>query len=62
MISPLREKRLLSEQSIYEVSRKTDIDAARISLIERGYKTPRQDEKEKLSKALDCSVDEVFPS
>ncbi|MBI5554805.1 MAG: helix-turn-helix transcriptional regulator [Elusimicrobia bacterium] len=62
MISPLRKKRILSEQSIYEVGKKTGIDTARISLIERGYKLPREDEKKKFAEAIGCSVDEIFTS
>jgi len=61
MISPLREKRFFNELSIYDLSQKTDIDPAKISLIERGYKIPREDEKRKIAKVLGCKVSEVFP-
>jgi transcriptional regulator with XRE-family HTH domain len=61
MISPLRKKRFFDELSIYDLSQKTDIDPAKISLIERGYKIPREDEKMKIAKALGCKVSEVFP-
>lgn len=60
MISPLREKRFFSELSIYDLSQRTGIDPARISLIERGYKVPREDEKKKIAQALDCQVKEIF--
>ena len=61
MISPLREKRFFGELSIYDLSQKTGIDAAKISLIERGYKVPRKDEKEKIARVFDCEVEEIFP-
>jgi len=60
MISPLREKRFFGELSIYDLSQKTGIDPARISLIERGYKNPKQDEKQKLAKVLGCKVEDIF--
>ena len=61
MISPLREKRFFSELSIYDLSQKTGIDPARISLIERHYKAPREDEKVGMAKALNCQVKDIFP-
>ena len=61
MISPLKEKRFFSELSIYDLSQKTGIDPAKISLIERGYKTPRKDEKKKIAKVLGCKVTDIFP-
>ena len=61
MISSLKEKRFFSELTIYDLSKKTGIDPARISLMERGYKIPREDEKEKISTALNCEMTEIFP-
>ena len=61
MISSLRERRFFGELSIYDLSQKTGIDPAKISLIERGYKTPREDEKKKIAKALNCKVTDIFP-
>jgi len=60
MISPLREKRFFKEMSIYDLSVKTGINPARISLMERGYKTPTEEEKKKIAKALGCEVPEIF--
>ena len=60
MISPLREKRFFAELTIYDLNQKTGIDPCRISLIERGYKTPREDEKQKMAKALACKVEDIF--
>lgn len=62
MISPLREKRFFDELTIYDLSQKTGIDPAKISLLERGYKVPREDEKEKIAKALRCKVEDIFPN
>ena len=61
MISHLRQKRFFTQLSIYDVSRMTGIDPGRLSLIERWYKTPRNDEKQKIAKALSCELDEIFP-
>lgn len=60
MVSPLRMKRFIEELTIYDVSAKTGIDPARISLLERGYKTPKEEEKKKLAEALDCTPAELF--
>jgi len=62
MISRMREKRFYAQLSIYEMSKKTGIDPGRISLIERGYKVPRDDEKHKIAKALSVRVEELFPT
>jgi len=61
MISPLREKRFFGELSIYDLGQKTDIDPARISLIERGFKTPKENEKRKIAEILGCKVTDIFP-
>ena len=61
MLSPLRTKRFFNEMSIYDLGKITGIDPARISLIERDYKVPREDEKEKIAQALGCEVEEIFP-
>ncbi len=60
-ISKLREKRFYSQLSIHELGRMTGIDPSKISLIERGYKIPREDEIEKFANALDCLACELFP-
>ena len=61
MISPLRAKRFFAELSIYDLEQKTGIDPARISLLERGYKHAREDEKRRIAEALGCKIAEVFP-
>ncbi|UCC39351.1 MAG: helix-turn-helix transcriptional regulator [Candidatus Aminicenantes bacterium] len=62
MISPLREKRFFKEMSLYDLALETDIDPARISLLERNYRVPKKDEKERLAKALNCRVEDIFPN
>jgi transcriptional regulator with XRE-family HTH domain len=62
MISPLRQKRFFSEMTIYDLSIRTGIDPARISLLERNYKVPQESEKRELAKALSCRVSEIFPN
>ena len=61
MISPLRKSRFFSELSIYDLSLKTGIDPARISLIERGYTVPNAGQREKLAQALGCKTEDLFP-
>ena len=61
MISPLRIKRFLSELTLYDLGLRTGVDPARLSLIERGYKIPRPDEKARLANALGCASSEIFP-
>ena len=61
MLSPLRKQRLFQELTIYDIERRTGLDTALISLIERGYRNPRDEEKLKLAKALKCRVEDIFP-
>ena len=61
MLSPLRQKRLFQELTIYDLERRTGLNTAKISLIERGYRNARNDEKLKFAKALKCRVAEIFP-
>ena len=43
------------------LSLETRIPQSRISFIENGLIEPRQDEKERLAKALGLGPDEIFP-
>lgn len=61
MISRLRAKRFFAELSIYDLGKLTGIDPARLSLIERDLKTPKDEERERTSQALKCRPDEIFP-
>ena len=60
MVSLLRIKRFFAELTIYALSQKSGIDPGRISLLERGFKVPRDDEKERIAKALNCDVEDIF--
>ncbi len=61
MISALRTKRFFAGISIYDLSKQTGIDPSKISLIERGYKIPKINEKEDIAKALNCNPKDIFP-
>lgn len=61
MLSLLRQKRLFQELTIYDLERRTGLNTAKISLIERGYRNPRDEEKQKFAKALKCRVQDIFP-
>ena len=61
MLSPLRQKRIILEKTIWNISASSNISQSRISLIERGRGTPNREEKERLAKALNCKEEEIFP-
>ena len=56
----LREARFFKGFNQYDIALKTGIPQSKISLIERGYIEPRDDEKEKIAKALNCQVADIF--
>ena len=60
-MKPLRRERILQGKSIHQISHKTDIDSAKISLIERGLKDPTPDEKRMLAKVLRSRIRDLFP-
>jgi len=45
----------------WDISIKTGIPQSRISLIERGYVDPKDEEKKALAEALNCRKEEIFP-
>ena len=57
----LREARFYKGFSQNILALKTGIAQPKISLIERGYVNPREDEKEKIAKALGCRPGDIFP-
>jgi transcriptional regulator with XRE-family HTH domain len=57
----LRLMRLLSGKRQYDVGNEAGINQARISLIENQLVQPRQDEKERLAKALGMRPEEIWP-
>ena len=58
----LREARFFKGFNQWDISVKTGIPQSRISLIERGYVSPKEDEKKVIAKVLNCKVIDIFPS
>lgn len=57
----LRIVRIVGGLTQYGLRNRTGINTAKISLIENGYIQPSDEEKEVICKALNVSVEEVFP-
>ena len=57
----LREARFFKGLNQWDISVKTGIPQSKLSLIERGYIDPREDEKKKIAKVLSCKVMDIFP-
>lgn len=57
----LKEARFFKGLNQWDISLKTGIPQSKLSLIERGYIDPREDEKRKIAKALGCKVTNIFP-
>ena len=55
----LRMIRAEKEMSQWSLSKETGIHQSKISLFERGFITPNDEEKEGIAKALRVSVDEI---
>ena len=55
----LREGRFKKRLSQWDLKLKTGINQTKISLIERGYVSPTQEEKVKLAKALGVREDDL---
>ena len=56
----LREARFFKGLNQYDIALRTGIAQSKISLIERGYLEPKDDEKEKIAKALNCHAADIF--
>lgn len=56
----LKTARFHQNISQWELSRRTGIRQSDISLFENGYKAPKDEEKEKIADALNCSIEDVF--
>jgi transcriptional regulator with XRE-family HTH domain len=56
----LREARFFKGLNQWDISVKTGIPQSKLSLIERGYVDPREDEKKKIAKALGCKAIDIF--
>ncbi len=61
MLTPLRRERILREMSLYDVRGKTGISVSKLSLLERKIELASEDEQERLAKALDAKVGDLFP-
>jgi len=61
MISPMRKRRFFEEITLWELGRQIGTDPARLSVIERNYKQPSNDEKQRIAAALGCEVSDIFP-
>jgi len=57
----LKIQRAIRGYTQFDVFLKTGITQSRISLIENGYVLPKEDEKQRLAKALKCRVEDIFP-
>ena len=58
----LREARFFKGLTQWDIAIKTGISQPTLSLFERGYKIPKEDEKKRIAKALGCKVRDVFPT
>tara|TARA_Y100000310_G_C20036177_1_gene514034 strand:- start:110 stop:331 length:222 start_codon:yes stop_codon:yes gene_type:complete len=45
----------------YELSHRTGISQGLISLIERGYRQPTNEQADKIAEALQINIEEIFP-
>lgn len=61
-INRLREFRVKADKSQIELSRETGVAQATISNIESGNRTPSYLTRQRLAKALDVAVEEIFPN
>ncbi len=57
----LREVRFLKGFNQWDMALKTGISQTKISLIERGYVTLRQDKRRRIARALHSRVEDLFP-
>lgn len=53
--------RFLKEKSQDEISHEIGISQAKLSRIERGYIVSSEEEKKAIAKALEMTVEELFP-
>ena len=56
----LREARFFKGLNQWDISVKTGICQSKLSLIERGYIGPKEDEKKKIAEAFSCKVTDIF--
>jgi len=61
MSNKLYETRVLRRISQYVIALKSGIQQSRISLIQNELVTPKEGEKQKIAKALNLEVEDIFP-
>ena len=61
-MNKLRETRVVKKISQFQLRVLTGIHQSKISMIENGLIPPRNDEAEKLARALGARVEELFPA
>ena len=61
-MNKLRETRVVKKISQFQLRVLTGIHQSKISMIENGLIQPRDDEREKLARALGARVEELFPA
>jgi len=57
----LREIRFQKRINQWDLALQTGMSQSKISLFERGYLNPKEDEKKEIAKVLDCNVTDLFP-
>jgi|MudIll2142460700_1097286.scaffolds.fasta_scaffold50690_2 transcriptional regulator with XRE-family HTH domain len=62
MPSKMREKRFFKGIPQWEVAVGTGMSQARVSLIERGYVSPTDLDKQKIARVLKCKPEDIFPT
>ena len=60
-MSKMKELRFFKGLSQWQIRMVTGISQAKLSLIERGYIVPQEEEKKKIAAALNVRPEEVFP-
>lgn len=59
-MNKLRELRVVKRVTQFQLRIATGIHQSKISMIENGLVTPREDEKKRLAKALGCRPEEIW--
>lgn len=57
----LKIQRAVKGYTQFDVFLKTGIAQSRLSLIENSYVLPKEDVKQRLAKALNCQIKDIFP-
>ena len=62
VLSPVRLERVKQGQTMFDIHRRTGINMARLSYIERRLVDPRPDEQDRIARALKMTPAELFPA